>query len=77
MTPEVRVVRGEPDDIELAALVAGLAAGSAAGTAATAVAAVADLDETQTAARQRWRAAVHRLNRPLDRGMDTWRWSLH
>jgi hypothetical protein len=30
MTPEVRVVRGEPDDVEVAALVAGLAAVAAA-----------------------------------------------
>ncbi len=33
MTPEVRVLRGEPDDVEVAALVAGLAAVSAADVA--------------------------------------------
>jgi hypothetical protein len=77
VTPDVRVVRGEPDDVELAALVAGLAAGASAGAAVTAV---ADLDEVATAARRRWREAVHRLAGPLDRrlahGGDAWRWSL-
>ncbi len=77
MTPDVRVVRGDPDELELAALVAGLAAGASAGAAA---AAVADLDEAATAARRRWRDAVHRLGVPLEGGAeragDTWRWSL-
>ena len=31
MTPDVRIVRGEPDELEVAALVAGLAAVAAAG----------------------------------------------
>ena len=61
VTPDVRVVRGEPDDVELAALVAGLAAGASAGSA---VAAVADLDEDATAARQRWRSAALGFDRP-------------
>jgi hypothetical protein len=73
VTPEVRVVRGEPDDVELAALVAGLAAGA---SAASAMAAVADLDEDRTAARRRWQEAVQRLGAPLARGSDAWRWSL-
>jgi hypothetical protein len=77
VTPDVRVLRGEPDELELAALVAGLAAGASAGAA---VAAVADLDEAATASRRRWRDAVHRLGTPLeggaDRSGDAWRWSL-
>ncbi len=67
MTPDVRVVRGDPDELELAALVAGLAAGASAGAA---VAAVADLDEVATAARRRWRDAVHRLGTPLEGGAE-------
>ncbi len=73
MTPQVRVVRGAPDEIELAALVAGLAAGT---SASAAVRAVADLDESATDARRRWREAVHRLGGPLPRGGDSWRWSM-
>ncbi|MCV2393518.1 hypothetical protein OEB99_04290 [Actinotalea sp. M2MS4P-6] len=73
MTPEVRVVRGAPDELELAALVAGLAAGASAGAA---VRAVADLDESETDARRRWRDAVHRLSGTPPRGGDAWRWSL-
>ncbi|MDO8106928.1 acyl-CoA carboxylase epsilon subunit [Isoptericola sp. b441] len=79
MTPDVRVLRGEPDDVELAALVAGLAAGASANAAA---AAVADLDESATAARRRWRAAAtrHRTPHPhvalVPRDPDAWRYSL-
>lgn len=73
MTPQVKVVRGTPDEIELAALVAGLAAGASAGAAAGAV---ADLDESATEARRRWREANRRLADPLAKGADAWRWSL-
>ena len=69
--PDVRVVRGEPDDDELAALVAGLAAGSAAGRDHHPV---AD-DEAAGAGRRRWRAAVHPGQEPLRPGHDAWRWS--
>ncbi|HMO10680.1 MAG TPA: acyl-CoA carboxylase epsilon subunit [Actinotalea sp.] len=73
MTPEVRVVRGTPDEIELAALVAGLAAGASAGAA---VSAVADLDERTSEARRRWRTAVQRFGGGPETGGDAWRWSL-
>ena len=73
MTPQVRVLRGTPDDVELIALIAGLAAGASAGAAVTAV---ADLDEEATGARRRWREAVHRLGGDLPRGEDAWRWSM-
>ena len=71
MTPDVPVVRGEPDDTELAALVAGLAAGASR-----------DLPEhdghvehREAAARRRWRDAAHRLTDALTPGPDAWRWS--
>ena len=71
MTPDVTVVRGEPDDTELAALVAGLAAGGGR-----------DLlehdgrpEHREAAARRRWRDAAHRLSDALVPGPDAWRWS--
>ena len=72
MTPDVRVVRGAPDDVELAALVAGLAAGSAAYSAVTAT---SDLDTESRAARRRWQGVADRLQNPLTPGPDSWRWS--
>jgi hypothetical protein len=71
VTPQVRVVRGNPDDVEVAALVAGLAAN------ASVLSALADLDEQGSAARRRWREAAGRLAHPLtSRNPDAWRWSL-
>ncbi|MBX9245962.1 acyl-CoA carboxylase subunit epsilon [Actinotalea ferrariae] len=74
MTPDVRVVRGEPDDVELAALVAGLAA-SASGHAER----DRDHDHGATspaeAAAHRWRAAAGPTSGPLVPGPDAWRWS--
>lgn len=68
--PDVRVVRGDPDDVELAALVAGLAAGASS------------TDEAQPAeppaarrSRHRWHDSAHRLADPLRPGPDAWRWS--
>ncbi len=72
MTPDVRVVRGAPDDVELAALVAGLAAGSAA---LSALSATSDTEAETRAARRRWQAAADRLSDPLAPGPDSWRWS--
>lgn len=72
MTPDVRVVRGAPDDVELAALVAGLAAGSAA---LSALSATSDTEAETRAARRRWQAAADRLSDPLTPGPDSWRWS--
>ncbi|WP_182113360.1 acyl-CoA carboxylase epsilon subunit [Actinotalea sp. JY-7876] len=74
MSAEVRVVRGEPDDAELAALVAGLAAtaGTPVAPAVTAPAAAGEADAVR-----RWRAAAAfgapRI--PLAPGTDAWRWS--
>ncbi|WP_024285241.1 acyl-CoA carboxylase subunit epsilon [Cellulomonas sp. KRMCY2] len=73
MTPDVRVVRGEPDDIELAALVAGLSAGNGHrdDTAMT----EAGRARTEATARRRWRDAAVGLADPLTPGPDAWRWS--
>jgi hypothetical protein len=73
--PDVRVVRGAPDDVELAALVAGLAAGAqtADDGAAHQVADPAPVVH----ARRRWRDAAHRLSDRLSPGPDAWRWSTH
>ncbi len=66
----VSVVRGAPDDVELAALVAGLVAASSGDDAAVA------------AAPSPWADHARRLRRPgaagtvALRGADTWRWSL-
>ncbi|MEE6289326.1 acyl-CoA carboxylase subunit epsilon [Georgenia sp. MJ173] len=62
----VRVVRGVPDDIELAALVAGIAASHAAATESP----------TEAPLVTPWNDHGRRLghHRP---GPSTWRWSLH
>ena len=66
----VKVVRGDPDALELAALIAGLTAASAA--AAT---------EAEQAVRHRWMDRSHALRLGArgmpSRGGDAWRWSLH
>ncbi|PFG20379.1 acyl-CoA carboxylase subunit epsilon [Serinibacter salmoneus] len=70
--PAVRVVRGDPDPIELAALIAGL----------TAAAASIPDEEEERRIRQRWSDRSHAL-RGGDRGLlprpghNAWRWSLH
>lgn len=70
--PDVRVVRGAPDDDELAALVAGLAAGATGHE---------DNDAERTPAdvrtRRRWRGAAGPLCDRLTPGEDAWRWSAH
>ena len=66
--PQVRVVRGTPDDVELAALVAGLLATGADPVpedAATAPSGWAD------------RSRLLRGAGAPRRGRDAWRWSLH
>jgi len=66
----VSVVRGAPDEVELAALVAGL------------VAASSNDDTTPVATPSAWADHARRLRRPGTagtvalRGADTWRWSL-
>ena len=68
----VHVVRGAPDDDELAALVAGLVA--AAGRRAPHD---EDTDGPARAARARWVAPGRlRGTTPPSRGPDAWRWSL-
>ena len=71
--PDVRVVRGEPDDTELAALVAGLAAGTARHAATTA--GHERHDEREAVARRRWRRAAEPMTQPPAPGPDAWRWS--
>ncbi|MBZ2196497.1 acyl-CoA carboxylase subunit epsilon [Occultella gossypii] len=63
----VRVMRGEPDDVELAALVAGILA-ARAGTPD-------DIDDgTHTSV---WRDPGHHLGLPVRPGRAAWRWSSH
>ena len=68
---QVRVVRGAPDDLELAALVAGLVAAAGDGS-----------DEAAPAPHDAWtdRARAMRPRSepgtPLAPGPDSWRWSL-
>ncbi|GAA2727096.1 acyl-CoA carboxylase epsilon subunit [Cellulomonas aerilata] len=66
--PHVHVVRGEPDDVELAALVAGLAAAGQ----------VTD-DPAPETPRSAWRDRAHGMRGPSSAarpGPDAWRWSL-
>ena len=69
MTPDVRVVRGAPDDDELAALVAGLAASTPPEEHPHEA-----LTESWTE-RRRWREGARTLTNPLTPGPDAWRWS--
>lgn len=71
MTPDVRVVRGEPDDVELAALVAGLAATAAAEPSEHVHAPTSPADD----AARRWRAGVQPAAGGPVPGPDAWRWS--
>lgn len=71
----VQVVRGTPDDVELAALVAGLVA--AASGQDDGGHAHADADADAAAARARWTAPGRlRGGTPAQPGPDAWRWSL-
>jgi hypothetical protein len=67
----VHVVRGEPDDVELAALVAGLAA--AVGSEAEELAAPAHSAWTDRARAMRTRIGPRT---PIAAGPGAWRWSL-
>lgn len=68
--PAVRVVHGRPDEVELAALVAGIVAASVRG---------ADLgglvDEAAEPVRTRWTSRA--AGAGLSPGPGAWRWSLH
>ncbi len=71
--PHVHVVRGTPDDVELAALVAGLVAASGGAHEPP-----VDDDAPARAARARWRTPGRlRGTTPATHGPDAWRWSLH
>ena len=63
---QMRVVRGDPDDLEVAALVAGLVAVASSGTH--------DGDDAPAATGQWTRRS--RPAPPLPTGGDSWRWSL-
>lgn len=69
-TPHVSVVRGTPDDVELAALVAGLVAASARDEAPAVATASPWADHAR---RLQGPGATGVLGR---RGADAWRWSL-
>ncbi len=73
MTPRVRVLRGSPDELELAALVAGLVAGRAAGSHGDDPRARAS--RRAAADRRRWVDGAQHLRGRLERGDDAWRWS--
>ncbi len=66
---ELRVVRGEPDDVELAALVAGIVAARAAASAVDAA--------VPARAPAPWSDHGRRLGRSPVAGPGAWRWSLH
>lgn len=64
--PPVRIVRGAPDDDEVAALIASLAAAQQA-----------DDESVAPAPRSAWRRGAHRGGaREFARAADDWRWSL-
>lgn len=64
----VQVVGGLPNDIEVAALVAGLAA----------VASGSEEAVTEPVAPSQWHNRARRLGtQPAERGADLWRWSAH
>jgi hypothetical protein len=70
--PAVRVVHGQPDDVELAALVAGIVA------ARVATAELAGVpDETAEPVRTRWADRARVVGAPPAPGPGSWRWSLH
>jgi hypothetical protein len=69
VNPQVRVLRGSPNDVELAALVAGIASGAFSEQPA------ATGERPDVEARRRWRDAAHPLRDPLTPGRDAWRWS--
>ncbi len=71
MTPQVRVLHGAPDDVELAALVAGIAAGLAPQEAPD----PARRRRRAAEARRRWRDGARPLSERPTPGGSAWRWS--
>jgi hypothetical protein len=78
MTPQVRVVRGEPDDVEVAALVAGLAAVAASGAEPDDVAPVNEWTNRTRTMRGTGAAVTAKSfgGRAGRHNADAWRWSL-
>ena len=70
MTPQVKVLRGSPDELELAALVAGIVAGRAGPHAGH-----DGRRSRQAADRRRWVDGAQHLGGQPPRGGDAWRWS--
>ncbi|MHB1064709.1 MAG: acyl-CoA carboxylase subunit epsilon [Georgenia sp.] len=70
--PAVRVVRGRPDEVELAALVAGIVAASARSTDLGGL-----VDEAAEPVRTHWTNRAHQLGGTASPGPGAWRWSLH
>ncbi|PJI94566.1 acyl-CoA carboxylase epsilon subunit [Luteimicrobium subarcticum] len=73
--PQVRVVRGEPDELEIAALVAGLAAASS-GTVPDDVAPVEEWTNRTRVMRGNGGTAKSFGARAGRHNADSWRWSL-
>ncbi|GAA2241833.1 hypothetical protein GCM10010413_50440 [Promicromonospora sukumoe] len=77
MSSQVRVVRGEPDDVEVAALVAGLAAVAAAGTEPEDAAPLDEWTNRSRALRGNGAATANNFGGRAGRhNADSWRWSL-
>lgn len=77
MSSEVRVVRGEPDDVEVAALVAGLAAVAAAGSEPEDAAPLEEWTNRSRALRGSGAATAKNFGGRAGRhNADSWRWSL-
>ncbi|PFG42537.1 acyl-CoA carboxylase epsilon subunit-like protein [Isoptericola jiangsuensis] len=77
MSPQVRVVRGAPDDVEVAALVAGLAAVSARDDLPDDVAPVEEWTNRARNLRGNGAATARSFGGRSGRhNMDSWRWSL-
>ncbi|MCR1981600.1 hypothetical protein NSA53_05015 [Cellulosimicrobium cellulans] len=76
--PSVRVVRGAPDDLEVAALVAGLAAAAAAGDVPDDVAPVDEWTNRTRVLRGTGDGATAKSfgGRAGRHNADSWRWSL-
>ena len=70
--PDVRVVRGRPDEVELAALVAGIVAARGRVDEPGGVP-----DEAAEAVRTRWTDRGRVIGLPPAPGAAAWRWSLH
>ncbi|MDQ8040709.1 Acyl-CoA carboxylase epsilon subunit [Cellulosimicrobium aquatile] len=77
-TPSVRVVRGAPDELEVAALVAGLAAAAAAGDEPDDVAPVDEWTNRARVLRGTGDGATAKSfgGRSGRHNADSWRWSL-